>query len=142
MKHRQGGFTLFETLVAMTLMALLLGALLPVFRGGLQSLRVGAGQTRATLLAEALLKRALVEQTGPALVEPTVGRRGELRWRIQRQPYVESQLPVAAVAEPAGAPLWEISARVEWQPGRSVVLRGLAPANRTVAAGRAGSSGS
>jgi|GEM_PF-3375802 len=128
MSRRQRGFTLFETLVAMTLMVMLLGALMPVFQGGLQTLRYGASQTRAALLAQALLKRALVEQNGEQLLPPASGETAGLRWRIQRQPYQESELTVAADNPQPGSPLWEISARVEWDSDHAVVLRGLAPA--------------
>ncbi len=124
MKTRQVGFTLFETLVAMTLMALLLGALMPVFQGGLKSLQFGSQQTRAALLAQSILNRALVEQAGSELVPPTVGVMDGMRWSIQRQSYRETELPAPDSVSPQ---LWELSATVEWSNGHQVTLKGLAP---------------
>jgi len=141
MMRIQHGFTLFESLVAMTLMALLLGALLPVFQGGLATLRFGAEQTRAALLAQALLNRALVEQTGTELLPPLSGETDGLRWQIQRRPYLEAELSIADEYLHNGPLLWDISSRVEWGNKSFVVLRGLAPVvSRTTLAGQAGAS--
>ncbi len=128
MKHRQGGFTLFETLVAMTIMAMLLGALLPVFQGGLETLRYGSRQTRAALLAQSLLTRALVQQTAQELQTPYSGESDGLHWQVQRKPYIETELPGADEDQSNSPALWELSARVEWGDGHFVVLRGVAPA--------------
>ncbi len=123
----QQGFTLFESLVAMTLMAMLLGALLSIFQGGMKSLRFGADQTRATLMAHAQLTRALVEQSGPQLVAPESGEVDGMQWQIQRQPYIETQLPGFTDGEPSDPLLWEISVRVQWDDQHSLTLKGLAP---------------
>jgi prepilin-type N-terminal cleavage/methylation domain-containing protein len=127
MSIRQRGFTLFESLVAMTLMAMLLGALLSIFQGGMSSLRFGADQTRATLMAQAQLTRALVVQSGPQLVPPESGETGGMQWQIQRHPYVETQLPGFIDEESSEPLLWEISVRVKWDDQHSLTLKGLTP---------------
>ena len=141
MNRGQQGFTLFESLVAMTIMAMLLGALLPVFQGGLATLRFGADQTRAALLAQALLNRALVEQSASEFLPPNSGETDGLRWQIQRRPYLETELLSGDEDSPSAAQLWDISARVEWGDGHGVTLRGLAPmAADTTTTGKAGAS--
>jgi len=127
MRTRHSGFTLFETLVAMALMAMLLGALLPVFQGGMKSLQFGSRQTRAALLAQSILTRALVEQAGAQLVPPTVGVTDGMRWSVQRRAYRETELP-GSDPDPAAAvdpQLWELSVAVEWSNENSITLKGL-----------------
>lgn len=128
-RDNQQGFTLFESLVAMTLMAMLLGALLSIFQGGMTSLHFGASQTRATLMAKAQLTRALVEQSGPQLVAPESGEVDGMQWQIQRRHYIETQLPGFIDDESSEPQLWEISVRVQWDDQHSLTLKGLAPIN-------------
>src|SRR5882724_9644531 len=52
----QAGFTLLEILVAFTLLAMMLGALLPTFAGGLRSLDAADSSVRAVLLAQSKME--------------------------------------------------------------------------------------
>ena len=86
--RRQAGFTLLEILVAFVMLALVGGALLQLFQGGLQSLAAGDNYSRAALLAESTLSQLRADpnvQTGQ--------RSGELaegyRYELQLTPYTE-----------------------------------------------------
>ncbi len=52
----QAGFTLVEILVAFTLLALMLGALLPTFSSGLRSMDEADSRVRAVLLAQSMIE--------------------------------------------------------------------------------------
>jgi general secretion pathway protein I len=91
MRHpsrRQAGFTLLEILVAFVMLALVGGALLQLFQGGLQNLAAGDSYGRAALLAESTLSQLRAEST-----LATGQRSGELepgyRYELQLTPYQE-----------------------------------------------------
>ena len=69
------GFTLIETLVAMTVMALLMTALFEVFSGALSALARSESRSAAVLLAES----RLAELSGAEQI-----RRGDLRGRVEQ----------------------------------------------------------
>ena len=62
----EAGFTLLETLVAVTMLALLCGALMPLFQQGLTLLERGDRHGRAVLLAQGLLERQVASPDGDA----------------------------------------------------------------------------
>ena len=129
---RVTGFTLIEALVAVTLLALLFGALMPVFQQGLSLLRSADRHTRAVLLAQSILDRQLAlshaldestAQTQTTLAQETQGDIDDYHWQFTRQPFVveDAQLPNAATpsdaaTEPESGPfkLTEISVVVRW----------------------------
>ncbi|MFT5175106.1 MAG: type II secretory pathway pseudopilin PulG [Gammaproteobacteria bacterium] len=134
---RTTGFTLIEALVAVTLLALLFGALMPVFQQGLSLLRSADRHTRAVLLAQSILDRQLAlsnaqdESTAQtqtlalALAQETQGDIDDYSWQITRQPFVveDGQLlnattlsDPATEREPGPFKLTEISVVVRW-PG-------------------------
>ncbi len=97
--HRAGGFTLIEALVAVTLLALLFGALMPVFQQGLAVLRSGDRHTRAVLLAQSILDRELA--LGGAQDGATQGSASHeagqgYRWQVTRTPFIDEQLDPSA----------------------------------------------
>ena len=57
----QAGFTLVEILVAFSVLALALGALLPAFSGGLKSIGASESYVRASLLARSTTDRVGIE---------------------------------------------------------------------------------
>jgi len=89
--RRQRGFTLLEILVAFVVLALVGGALLQLFQGGLRNLTSGEGYSRAALLADSTLSRLRAE----AVLDPGT-RRGELepgyRYSLTLSPYQEDGL--------------------------------------------------
>ena len=118
----QRGFTLLETLVAVTLLALLFGALMPVFQHGLTALRVADRHGRAVLLAQSLLERESVP--GAGALEPGDGGQGgegDYRWSVTREPWApDDEGP--EVAGDASLRLVHVAVTVTW-PGNDVGLR-------------------
>ena len=87
--RRAQGFTLLEILVAMTLLALLLSALLPALQTGMNALSSGDERLRALLLARSLLAEHSADGAeAPDADVPLAGDR-PLSWRVERLPYVE-----------------------------------------------------
>jgi general secretion pathway protein I len=62
-RRREAGFTLLETLVAFAVLALVLGAAMPIFATGLRTLDGMAGYQRAVGLAEALLEEGGLDES-------------------------------------------------------------------------------
>lgn len=113
---RAQGFTLVETLVAMTLLALLFGALLPVFQNGLAVLGRGDDQVRAVQLAQSLLARdaaSLPADTDVPVPARSSGEEGRYAWSVVREPYVhgDDALPLATRS---GLTLVRVTALVTW----------------------------
>lgn len=124
MKHAacERGFTLIETLVAMTMLALLFGALLPVFHGGLSALGRGEQQARAVQLAESLLAREVsnvpVRDAGDSALSAATGEQDGYAWTITREPYVANDggpMPEDA----SGLMLVRVTALIRWPGGGS-----------------------
>ncbi len=116
--RRAGGFTLVEMLVAVTVLALLFGALMPVFQQGLAVLGSGDRHTRAVMLAQSLLAPAATA-FGPedvASPDSEQGREGDFTWRLQRLPYDSND---GAPELPPELPLKlvRVSAVVTWDGG-------------------------
>ena len=90
--QRSSGFTLVEALVAVTLLALLFGALMPVFQNGLAVLRSGDRHSRAVLLAQSVLDHQLaLGRTKEAVAAAEVaeqGTFGDYRWQVTRTAFV------------------------------------------------------
>lgn len=99
--HHQRGFTLLEILVAFMLLALVGGALLQLFQGGLRNLDSSAEITHAALLA----KSKLTELSALGEVQPgnDSGRFDDrYRWELALEPYLETD---ALLPESAQQPL-------------------------------------
>ena len=109
-----GGFTLVETLVAVTLLALLFGALMPVFQQGLTVLRVSDRHARAVLLAQSLLDREASTQLHEHEREhESAGEEGGLRWQVSREPYAGDDAGPEILAEGTLA-LEKVTVTVTW----------------------------
>ncbi len=101
------GFTLLEVLVALAVLSIALGALLPLFAGGLQGAAVAGDQVMATLAAKSLLAEL---EAGPLMPGTTGGDlEGGGRWRLDVQPAESS----------AALRLWRLDLTVE--RGRAAV---------------------
>lgn len=100
------GFTLMEVLVAFVVLALVLGALLPLHATAARHAGVLEEYSRALALADSLLAQA----------EPGAGREGELAW-VRR-----------AVPEPLAESAWRadrVTVEVRWGGNRSVAFSTL-----------------
>jgi len=112
------GFSLLETLVALVILSLALGALYQAAAGATRNIRVAEQYTRAVALAESMLS------AHSYVVDPNMnlsGEFGEFSWQVLSWPAPD---PVnAAAAEDAplpvqGAPLQYLQVWVRW-PGPS-----------------------
>ncbi|MFZ0255352.1 MAG: type II secretion system protein [Gammaproteobacteria bacterium] len=121
------GFTLLEILVAFTVMAVLLTALLQVFSSGLRAARLGEQYTHAVLLAQSKMASLEVEEDGLKLGERAGSFDDNYEWRSEVTAYPTDVYPRL---EELGIPVYPVTATVEvsWQTGRrqrSVSLRTL-----------------
>ncbi len=101
-RGRSGGFTLIEVLVAFTIMAIALAALLQAFATGLRSGQA-AGE-RARLVARAESRLASVGASIPLAPGLYDGSTEAGRWEVEVRPYSPAGRPesAAAGAAPAG----------------------------------------
>ena len=104
-RRKQTGFTLLEILVAFVMLALVGGALLQLFQGGLQSLTASDSYGRAALLAESTLSQLRADPSVQA------GQRsGELepgyRYELQLTPYTEDGVEQPDLLQADLAILW------------------------------------
>jgi Tfp pilus assembly protein FimT len=113
---RISGFTLIEALVAVTLLALLFGALMPVFQQGLSVLRSGDRHSRAVLIAQSILARELAMHAGSSEQAPAGEQQGEVddfRWRLTRAAYQGVQNDEAPIDGPDNSSTGSSTASVD-----------------------------
>lgn len=132
---RVRGFSLLELIVAFTLMALIITALLRVFSGGMQGISAAEDYARATSVAESALARVgadiqLKEGASRGSVDDRYG------WLVDIRPY-QPQATTAGSGGEAGASaqvntlpvvLHEVIVSVSWNEGgrdRQVQLKSL-----------------
>ncbi len=92
-RARQHGFTLLEILVAFVMLALVGGALLQLFQGGLRNMTHSDDYARAALMAESTLSRLRAEadlEPGRQSGEPARG----FRYEVILSPYLDQGEPV------------------------------------------------
>lgn len=113
------GFSLLEVLVAISILALALGALYQAAGGSVRNVQRADERSRALLLAQSLLDaHDSVPRAGLALHGTEAG----LDWQLQSRPY-----PTAHEQRP-GWPLHELSVSVSWgRAGHGLQLRTLLP---------------
>lgn len=106
------GFTLLEVLVALTLFALVGGALLQLFHGGLRSTRSAAEYTHAALLARSkLVEVQAFGELGPGVHSGEFA--GGYRWQIELSELPDLQDETIVHMLPLALAL-----RVEWGAGK------------------------
>lgn len=112
---RQAGFTLLEILVAFVVLAVVGGALLQLFQGGITAIRLADAHSRAALLARAQVDALLAHpQPGGS---PLAGETADgYRWQWTLTPALNSAgEPLSA----AGLQAMHAEITVQWQdPGR------------------------
>ena len=112
------GFTLLEVLVAMTILALALVALLQLSAQGLRLLRLSEDYQEAVRLAD-----HLAGGIEPAQERVEAGQQGVLRWERRT-----TLVPVPEELTPAAGPssrMYAVSVAVRWGRNRSLELVSL-----------------
>jgi len=107
--RREGGFTLFEVVVAVALLGMILAAAFGLMGAGLGALRTSREYTRAVLLAKQKLYEISLAKPEAGMQDQ--GSEGTLRWSTEVVPEERSggELP---------AELLRLRVRISW-PGRS-----------------------
>ncbi|MDR3212724.1 MAG: prepilin-type N-terminal cleavage/methylation domain-containing protein [Azoarcus sp.] len=124
MKRSQGGFSLLEVVVAMSIMAMSLGALYQAGGGALRSVLEAEARTRATALARTLLDG---QWSAPSAGLRDAGSVGGMDWRLVTAPF----RPAPPVGQEGWA-LHRIEVNVSWDKGRrGLTLASLLPERRS-----------
>jgi general secretion pathway protein I len=121
---RTQGFTLLEVLVAFTILALVMGALLQIFSGGMRTAGVSRNYAVGALLAESKLAGIGIEEPLVAGVRTGTFDNG-YRWHYSIDPYQEQD---GAQAEQEELVPYQLILTIEWGPagsGGSVTLTTL-----------------
>lgn len=118
--HRRG-FSLIEAVVALALLAIVLGGALAAAGGSLGVAERGRRDVAMAALAESLLERVDLDLAVDAAVEE--GRLGPYRWRLERTPATVE--PAGRRTGPRSPVLWRIAARVEDGGGAGLELATL-----------------
>jgi type II secretory pathway pseudopilin PulG len=111
------GFTLFEALIAIVILALSLSALLPSFSGGLRGATVVDDHLRARLLAQSVM--AEISRNRDPMPAVREGRIDKFTWRLATTPYD------AGITSFPGWRLQRLVLTVAWEPGRRIELQSL-----------------
>jgi prepilin-type N-terminal cleavage/methylation domain-containing protein len=118
-RHRAAGFSLLETLCALTILAIALVGLFQAHSAGLRATTAADHYAQARILAHSILASALA---GPGILPvPAVGQQGAFRWSVS---VAEAREGWAAISSDKWR-LHHIRVAVEWPRSRTVELRGL-----------------
>jgi general secretion pathway protein I len=121
-RRREAGFTLIETVVALTILSLGLVALVPVFGEVLDRDFRSDSQAVAASLAQSLTARLGVDL--PLTAETKSGSFGNgYRWEVAVQPYGDAEDRAAWVLAP-----YQVQVTIRWSVGtdeRSITLTTL-----------------
>jgi general secretion pathway protein I len=115
------GFSLIEAVVALAILAIVLGGALAAAGGTLGVAERGRRDLAMATLAESLLDRVDLDLAVDAAVAE--GRAGPFRWRLERTP-ATTERPGRRPGTRAVA-LWRIAARIEDGAGASLELATL-----------------
>jgi prepilin-type N-terminal cleavage/methylation domain-containing protein len=125
-RRRQAGFTLIETLVALSLLLAFVMSFSPLMFQARHILVQGRGESRAQTMLESLLAEPFDR------LKPKTGiREGEdagLIWSVDVEPYGEPHVDADAKRDKGHEPAWalfQVGARVSWGSGRTVTAQTL-----------------
>ncbi len=112
-QHPEIGFTLLEVLIAFTLVAFVLAAVIQLYSGGLRSTGISEQRVVAVMLAQSKLAELAARQPLEPHAESGLSGNG-YRWRAEVRKYWE----MAALEEPQANPvvLYQITVDVAWGP--------------------------
>jgi prepilin-type N-terminal cleavage/methylation domain-containing protein len=117
--HPAAGFSLLETLTALTILAVALAGLFQAHSSGLRAATAADEYAQARILAHSILASALA---GPGILPaPAQGQDGALHWSLSVAEAHESWASI-------NSDTWRmhhIRVAVEWSRSRKVELRGL-----------------
>lgn len=115
-----GGFTLFETLVAMMVLSIGLASLYDAHTRALKTAGASAEYAKARILAQGLLAEAV--SGWPKQLTSKYGQDSGFHWAVQFQPATG---PWASVQTRDGWKLQQVSVTVAWPGGRKLELNSL-----------------
>jgi prepilin-type N-terminal cleavage/methylation domain-containing protein len=116
---RDAGFSLLETLCALTILAIAFAGLFQAHSAGLRAATMADDYAQARILAHSVLASALA---GPGILPaPAAGQDGAFRWSLS---VAEAREGWAAITSDAWR-LHHIRVAVEWPRSRKFELRGL-----------------
>ena len=114
------GFTLFEMLVGLTILAVAMVALFNAFSSGLQAGAVVRSHSRALIVAQSLIADASASRSKPA--RQVQGQTNGMRWIVTSLPATG---PLSYIDETENWQLYQVLATVFHTNGRRVELRTL-----------------
>lgn len=121
----ESGFTLLETLTAITILAIALTSLLGSYSSGVTAARVSDDYTKAQILAQSLMAQA--SASSDRLPSSSRGSSGPFRWEIRVRPADNGLIGDVQLRTWA---LFEISTVVRWDTSRAFRLQTLKLARR------------
>ena len=128
-RQRQAGFTLIESLVALSLLLSFAIALRPLLFQARHILTQGHGEIRAQILLRSLLQKPF-DRSRP-VIGLREGDKAGLHWRVDVEPFIDDAgQPEAPRAKPEKAQpfswaLFRVSADVSWGSGQAVAAETL-----------------
>lgn len=129
----QGGFTLIEVLVALTILGLTLGSMFAAFSGALRNIDTAEHYVWAAAIADSRLAAVGYEIPLEA-GEESRGTEGRFSWTVKVTPYRDApDTDGAASSTDGAAPLYRVAVSVRWAQAlveREVTLETLRTGSR------------
>lgn len=113
----QSGFTLLETIVALTILSITLAVLLQTFSRDLNTVKWADEYVQAQIIANTVFEENTLDRNKP--YRPSSDRTGMYDWQINFSPVSEDRL---GLLEDSVWQTYNVSVVVRWPPNRSVQL--------------------
>ncbi|MFO1129576.1 MAG: type II secretion system protein [Rhodospirillales bacterium] len=111
-RNPETGFTLLEVLIAFTVVAFVLAAVMQIFSGGLRSTAVAEQRVFASMLAQSKIEEMAAKQPLHPVVESGATDNG-YRWRAEVSKYWEL---ASEQQQGSAVVLYQLAVTVEWGP--------------------------